>query len=126
RLGVDAASFQASEVFGHNRPEVSQPTWRTCDSSTLLLRRDGGTGRRDGLKIRWPQGRGSSNLPPGSKDSSKLPPPHIVGLTPDPPPVSVKCPRFRRGEVPRGARGPSCGPRLPPSSPRPRRCPPRP
>src|SRR5207249_9188657 len=29
----------------------------------LLVRESGGTGRRAGLRIRWPRGRGSSSLP---------------------------------------------------------------
>jgi hypothetical protein len=39
-------------------------------------RRDGETGRRDGLKIRWPKGRGSSILPPGTRIArGDVPPP---------------------------------------------------
>ena len=46
----------------HNEP---------CDVKAQS-RRDGGTGRRCGLKIRWPQGRGGSNPSPGILQSRGL------------------------------------------------------
>ena len=36
------------------------------DPLVSMIRRCGGTGRRAGLKIRCPQGRGSSTLPTGT------------------------------------------------------------
>ncbi len=35
--------------------------------------RDGGIGRRDGLKIRWERSRESSSLSPGTKNDKKTP-----------------------------------------------------
>ena len=51
-----------------HHPTAIRPT--PISFAKLNVRRDGGIGRRSGLKIRRPQGRGGSTPPPGTKISS--------------------------------------------------------
>ncbi len=46
---------------------VGVPVLATSGRQNAVKRRDGGTGRRSGLKIRRPQRRGGSTPPPGTK-----------------------------------------------------------
>ena len=80
----------------------------------MAPRRDGEIGRRDGLKIRCPQGRGGSSPPPGTRlpfgqVSSSL---RELGLQI----ARLQIPALRAGfEFPPGTRPPDC----PPADPRP-------
>ena len=53
RGGGTTSRWRHGHSFGHNRPQ-GEPFAATTDHNVLifLLRRDGGTGRRGGLKIR--------------------------------------------------------------------------
>ena len=66
--GIDRSPSVAAYIW----KERSYPTSNAeglCENSVISLasRRAGGTGRRAGLKIRWPQGRVGSTPMPGTK-----------------------------------------------------------
>src|SRR5438876_2041643 len=70
RLSIEM-QHDASLLIGLQRP-ATQTIAATADVVILKFhpsRRDGGTGRRNGLKIRRPSGHGGSTPPPGTTQS---------------------------------------------------------
>ena len=55
---------RAGWPFGRSAADLAGSAGNTADTLNSAARRSGGTGRRRGLKIPWPQGRSGSN--PGS------------------------------------------------------------